>query len=165
MLKSQLCRELKLCDFLILRLFRCGSKTRARNGDGIWCGRMVATPVATLAVPERRCPPALAILQMLGRQSACSTATACPRPRWRSYTPFITYTQASPLRSPFPTSTDDGLKWKRTLTVASPAILDEGSAFPPSRRNSASLWHAFVLTNKKSLQTSMTSLTYRGSRV
>lgn len=109
--------------------FRCGSKTRARNGDGTWCGRMVATPVATSAVPERRCPPAPATLRTSGRPPAYSaTATACPRPRWRSYTPFIIFTQASPLRSPSPTSTDDGLKWKRTPTVASPAILDEGSS-------------------------------------
>lgn len=130
---------------------------------------MVATPVATSAVPERRCPPAPATLQTSGRPPAYSaTATACPRPRWRNYTPFIIYTQASPLRSPFPTSTDDGLKWKRTPTVASPAILDEGSSrFLVNReeRFGKSMTRVHHGLSRKSLWRTLTSLTLPWQRL
>jgi len=162
-------KELKLCGLLILRLFRYGFKTRARNGDEIWCGRTVVTPVATSAVPERRYPRAPAILRPSDRQPAYSaTVTACPRPRWRSYTPFIICIQAFPLRSPFPISTDDGLKWKRMLTVVSPAILDEGLLHifvnRTPRRNLTSRWRASIMgLSKKSRWWTLTLLTYRGS--
>lgn len=154
---------------LILRLFRYGFKTRARNGDGTWCDRTVATPVATSAVPERRCPPAPAILRLSDRQPAYSaTVTACPRPRWRSYTPFIICIQAFPLRSPFPISTDGGLKWKRMLTVVSPAILDEGLLHFLVNRPRGETWQVDDMRpswglSKKSRWWTLTLLTYCGS--
>lgn len=115
--------------------FRCGFKMHARNGDGILCDRTVATLVATSVVPEQRCLLAPGTRRTLDQLPASSaTAIVCPRPLWRSCTPFTICTLAYPLRSPSLTYlTDDGLRWRRTLTAAFLAILDEELFYASSR--------------------------------